>query len=272
MRNVLTPFALLAGAAGVLASAEPAEAARFDLQLAEFATLEDGALEVDSAGFEAMSRDLGLALRPRFAGPGSTLGSLGFDFAYGYVLTDIDETSDHWTRPVASPAGTLAVSQLIVRKGLPYSFEIGGVLSHLHDSRMWAIALELKWAFVEGFRAAPDIGLRNHINTLVGSRDLAMLTVGSDLLLSKQFGLGGMVQLTPFLGYGFTFIRASSHVLGRFPEGGLQPATFIMPDQNILAHRGVLGLRVLASVVDVGVEAALGKDVMSFGFRTGVSF
>ena len=264
--GTMTAAALLVASTG-----SPADAAKYDIQLANFATLGDSGLVIDEAGFNRMARDLGLALQPRFSGPATTVGSLGLDIGYNLAMTDIDQAANHWTTPIEAPEDLLLVSQFAVRKGLPYSFEVGGVLSYLHDSRLWGIAVEVKWAFVEGFEYAPDFGLRAHLNTVVGSRDIAMLSTGADLMIGKTFGLGGLVQLTPYGGYAFTYVRASSHVLGFFSEGDVKPVTFILPDQNILAHRGVIGVRMVATVVDVGVEAALGL-VQSFSVRLGMNF
>lgn len=248
-----------------------AHAARYDLSLSNFATLDDSGLTLDAIGFKRMARDLGLALQPRFAGPATTVGGRGFDIGYAFSFTDIDQSASQWTTPVAGAGDLLQVSQIAVRKGLPYSFEIGAVVGYLHDSHLWGVAVELKWAFVEGYELAPDFGLRVHLNTMLGSRDIAMLSTGADLLIGKSFGLGGLVQLVPYAGYSFTYIRASSHVLGVFPEGGVQPVTFILPDQDVFAHRGVAGLRLVATIVDVGFEAALG-EVHSFALRGGLNF
>ncbi|MCB9728353.1 MAG: hypothetical protein H6744_04520 [Deltaproteobacteria bacterium] len=265
--------AAVALAVALLGSSPAASAGRHDVALSGFGSFDaDGKLVVDEAGFERMARDLGLAMRPRFGGPASTVGSLGFDVGYSLVLTDIDERKSYWTHAVPDPDKTLKVSQISLRKGLPYSLEVGGVLGHLHGSSLWSFAFELKWAFVEGLDHAPDIGIRLHVNTVVGSRDLAMLTTGGDFLVGKTFGLGGMVQLKPYIGYAGTYIRATSHVIGVFRTGGLQPTTFILPDQNIGTHRALLGLRLLATVVDLGFEAALGKGTQTYAFRAGLNF
>lgn len=250
-----------------LASPE-ASAGWMDFQLVGFGNV-DGT--VDGKGFGAFSADLGLAIAPHGAGPAQTTGSRGFAIGYQLALTDIDAKASHWTRPVSTPQSVVAVSQLSVRKGLPYSFELGGILSHVHESSLWAVALELRWALVEGYEYAPDFGLRVHGGTLLGSRDISMVTAGLDGLVSKQFGLGGLVQLTPYLGYSLTFVHATSHVLGRFAEGALQPSTFLLPDQNLFEHRGLIGLRVVASIVDLAFEAAVG-ELQTYSLRAGFTF
>jgi hypothetical protein len=269
----LTALSACLAALALFATAGPASAARHDISLSGLASFDtDGSLSVDKAGFERLSRDLGLAMRPRFSGPASTVGSLGFDVGYALVLTDIDERKSYWTQTAPNPDKSLKVSQISLRKGLPYSLEVGGVLGHLHGSSLWSFAFELKWAFIEGIKNAPDLGIRVHVNTVVGSRDLAMLTAGGDFLIGKSFGLGGMVQLKPYIGYAGTYIRSSSHVIGVFRTGGLQPTTFILPDQNLGTHQALIGLRLLATVVDFGFEASLGKSTQTYAFRLGLGF
>ncbi len=258
--------ALTALAPAAILWATPAQAQRYELDLSTFG----GAGGTDEAGFQSLVGDLALAMHPKFAGPGSTVGGLGIDIAYGIALVDIDETKDYWNDAVGEPGGALQVSHLHVRKGLPYSFELGGVVSHLHESDIWGVGLELKWAFIEGNHQAPDFGFRTHINTVLGDRDLVLLTSGGDLMLSWTFGIGGLVQTTPYAGYELTYVHAKSHVLGAFAEGALQPSTFILPTQDFLRHRAVVGLRVVAGIADFGFEAGLG-ELQSYTFKVGLS-
>ena len=79
------------------------------------------------------------------------------------------------------------------------------------------------------------------------------------------------MQVTPHLGYSLSFIRATSHVLGRFAEGDIDPAQFILPDQNIGASRFLLGATLAFSAFEMAVEAALG-DTQTVTLRGGVSF
>ena len=231
---------------------------------------EDGALQMDTTGWENFSADLALVVHPKFGGPAATLGGRGIDFGYQLSVVDVDETSEHWEKAVGTPEDLLLAHHFYVRKGLPFSIELGGILTHLQGTNIWAVALELKWAFLEGNKVAPDFGLRTHVNTLLGNRDMVMITTGAELVVSKTFGLGGLVQLSPYAAYEFSYAHTRSHVLGLFPEGSLNPRTFILPAQNVLTHRALIGLRLLASVVDLGFEAGLG-NVQSYTFKLGIN-
>lgn len=268
MKTRLLTIAVAAVFAASVVGTAPATQAASDYELKNFGTKTANGIDKDAAGFENFVGDLALALHPKFAGPAMSTGSLGMEFGYILSITDIQEQADHWTKPVESPEDLLLGSQFYARKGLPYGFELGGILSHLHGSNIWAVGIELKWAFVEGHKYAPDFALRTHVNTLLGNRDLVMITSGGEFIVSKAFGIGGLIQLTPFAGYQLTYVHARSHVLGLFDVGDLKPATFILPTRDFVRHRGFLGLKVLAGIVDVSFEAALG-DVMSYSFRFG---
>ena len=82
------------------------------------------------------------------------------------------------------------------------------------------------------------------------------------------FGLGGLIQLVPFLGYELTFVHAKSHVIGVFPEGDLETNTFLLPENNFLVHRGLIGFELVAGVTEIGFEAALGS-LQTYTFHAG---
>jgi hypothetical protein len=243
----------------------------YDFDLSRFGSVQSGVLQGDQAGFENFAGDLGLALHPKFAGPASSVGGLGIEFGYQLSLSDINETAKYWTDVAGQPDPVMLVSHLYVRKGLPYSFELGGVLTHVHDSSVWAVGLELKYAIFEGHQYIPDLGLRAHVNTMLGNRDLVMITTGGEAVLSKTFGVAGLLELTPWIGVEVTYIHGRSHVLGVFPEAGLEPETFILDPADLARVRALLGLRVVASVVDLGFETAI-AEMSSFTFKMGVQF
>lgn len=267
IKNALKLAIVLLSLLGLAGTASAAS----DYELKAFGTLDGGGVvQKDVAGFENFAGDLALALHPKFAGPAMSTGGLGIEFGYILSLTDINETADHWTKPVQNPEDLLMSHHWYARKGLAYGFELGGFIGTIADSNIWAVGLELKWAFVEGHKYAPDFGLRAHVNTLLGNRDMVMITSGGEFVVSKAFGIGGLIQMVPFAGYQLTYIHARSHVLGNFQPGDLQPDTFILPTRDFVRHRGMIGLKVIANVVDISFEAALG-DVMSYSFRFGVN-
>jgi hypothetical protein len=222
-------------------------------------------------GLKFLSRDLGLAFQPRFGAPASTQGGAGFDMGYALTMTDIEQESEHWLNAVEDPSDLLLISQVSIHKGLPYSIGLSTTLGFLHDSDLWSLDLGVKWAFVEGFHYVPDMAFHVQIGTLMGSSELSLLRVATDFQISKSFGIGGVVRLTPYAAYSFTFVQPSPHVVAVFDEWAVEADTNIVTVLPLFLHRGVLGVRVTAAMIDVGLEIALG-ETHTFGTRLGINF
>ena len=222
-------------------------------------------------GLKYLSRDLGLAFQPRFGSPASTQGGAGFDMGYALTMTDVAQDSDHWVNAVEEPSDLLLISQVSIHKGLPYSIGLSTTLGFLHDSGLWSLDLGVKWAFVEGFHYVPDMAFHVQVGTLMGSSELSLLRVATDFQISKSFGLGGVVRMTPYAAYSFTFVQPSPHVVAVFDQWAVEADTSIVTVLPLFLHRGILGVRFTAAMVDVGLEVALG-ETHTFGTRLGINF
>ena len=155
------------------------------------------------------------------SGPAATLGALGFDLAYEIAFTDINQSAQHWQD--AMPDGVVAddmltTHRLHLRKGLPFSMEVGGSLGFLQDSDLTTVGLDLKYAAVEGFRLLPDLAFRTNIHTVLGAADVHMLLTGGDVILSKEFGVAGLFRLSPHVGYNLVYVYGSSHQVTFFND------------------------------------------------------
>lgn len=224
--------------AALLAPGEAA-ASRNDFSLHRFLTCPDniprctGGIARDSAGriqnlypdtegFRQFASELGLALAPRGLSSAATLGEAGFEFALASSFTPVDPQADHWVKAKsadssAAPSSVLTTLQLQLRKGLPFSLELGGSLVHLVESSMFTLGAELKWALVEGIKNVPDLAVRVSANRLLGNTQLDMITGNVDATISKSFGLGNTLRLSPFAGYAHNIVYAASHVLDATP-------------------------------------------------------
>lgn len=219
---------------------------------------------------------------PKAVGPASTLGYMGFELSYDLSLTDIALDNYYWKGvpdlgipPVADdPSSLLITSQLRVRKGLPYSLQLGGVITHLHQSDLWGIGLELGWALHEGFRWLPDFAIVSSVNTVLGAGDLAMIEVGTAVLMSKAFSVAGLFSLAPVIGYHLVYVNAGSHVTTAFLTTGgvVSPVTFVIDQEHILRHRALIGLNAIVTVVTAGAEVGIGAGQRSYSFKLGVTF
>lgn len=210
---------------------------------------------------------LGAALAPSLAAPAMTLGTSGLYVGYEVSVTNLQASGDQWRRgtqgtaasDVNSDTSTLRdngdsaaiVSRLHVRKGLPFGFELGTQVSHLHSSDIWAIGLDLRWALFEGFHRnlgwLPDLAVRGSVNTVAGQSQMSLTVVGIDAVLSKRFTLGGMVRLSPYLGAQGMFIFGDSGVIDFTPSRSAQaecprPQVRYTPDTRTGADRSPSGL------------------------------
>src|SRR5204862_100644 len=99
---------------------------------------------------------------------------------------------------------------LAVRKGLGGSFELGVAVQWLTNSEIMAVSGELRWAVVEGLASAPDVALRLWGARMIGAEDLDLVSAGADAMVSKSFGVAGMIRLQPYGSLGVAMVNASS--------------------------------------------------------------
>jgi hypothetical protein len=276
-----------------IAFATPAYADKYDLRLSRLFAKEVSGTKIawkmkGDDYFEKLMGDMGSALAPRFLGPGATTGALGFRLGFNYSITNIPENADRWVQ-VMSPTGDIgdpAVSnpegadsylqtiQFHVRKGLPFSAEVGGTITKLLQSNLWGVGLEVKWAALEGFRFAPEIAFRGAISTFQGSKDYALLVASGDAIISKMIGIAGLFKLGPYFGYNFLYTHGSSNVIA-LPKAGNAVEQQVFPSANDFRHYIAFGFQVVATVVNTGFEVAISpadSDMHSFSWRLGVDF
>ena len=213
--------------------------------------------------FRDFVTQLGFVTAPRMVSPAETLGHSGFSLGAIWSGSFVSADQPYWlvteraTRSGSSP-DLVQTLQLDIRKGLPMSFELGANLVWIAESQLFAPGLEVRWAFQEGYRYIPDFSVRGAVNHLVGNRDLRLTTVAADFMISKNFGLGGVVNLAPYAGWSLIFIHASSRVIDPTPldEGdGLNNFVFANVDaQDNINHRLTAGLRFLYHVINISVQ------------------
>jgi hypothetical protein len=239
----------------------------------------------DTDAFEALARDLGLVMSPKGMTTGETIGQAGFEYAYELSFNLIDSDADHWQRAIEDrdPSGLMMVSQFHVTKGLPYSFEVGAILSHLHGSELWGLGGEISFSFHEDFFwPAPDLGIRVFVNNMVGSTDMNLTIGGFDVLLDFTMGLSNVVNFTPYVGYNFTRIWASSRLLDSTPQDPSPPIEgsggapsnkpeFVFDNIANNFDRLLVGSRFRYAALNVTIEGAIGH-VNTFSLHIGMDF
>lgn len=214
----------------ILLSGAAAYADRNDLRISKLGNPDAGGTNFSptaDSDFQAFARAMSAVITSANLTPPKTLGHAGFNVNAELSVVSLPSSIDF---PMEAPQpGSVLVPSFHVRKGLPFSVELGGRVGWVERSRMLAATGEVKWAINEGFslashrsdesgidkllRLLPDISVRGHATRLTGVRDLSLTASGLDLGAGKQFPVGGMVTFTFYGGLDFTFVGAESDLI-----------------------------------------------------------
>ncbi len=275
-----------------------AQASRYDFSLGRYFS---GQCETSCAGqanptqclmdcaqgrFESLMIELGHITAPVFLAPAETLGLNGFAFGFEGSVAPIQGGKPYWTEVTeGNPADAVFIPRVHVRKGLPFSFEVGTQLSYIPESEMFVVGAELKWSLNEGLYYVPDVAVRVAINHTVGPKEFELTTGGWDLSISHPFGLGGMATLTPYAGYNMLFIHTSSHVvlddhlvnLDDNDPTNDTPRTHVFQEvawDDHMYHRFFVGLRLTTHIFQFAAEGifALDPQINMFNFMLGLDY
>lgn len=232
-RKFLNPQILKALTAAVLMlSSVAVVAAPYDIQLRGLGRPEtrDSLSDPAIKRFRYLVNELGTVIAPRVLAPADTLGMSGFEFTMVSTFADISESEDWWTGQPGSPVfqgvnadgrglpRAMFVPSVHIRKGLPYSVEVGVTGSYLAYSSMFSLGAEIKTAIYESYyRWVPALGARLAFGTLFGTPELTLTTAEADILASLPIGIGGVVQLNPYVGGGVMVVDATSGLIDETP-------------------------------------------------------
>jgi hypothetical protein len=243
-----------------------------DLEISQLGNPDPGEVGFSATAnsdFQAFARTFAASLTSVNLMPPETLGHSGFNV--NVELSVVSLPSDTRIPMEGGQPGAVLVPSFHLRKGLPFSFELGARVGWVERSRMIAATGEVKWAVNEGFTYLPDIGVRGHVTRLMGVRDFNLTAAGVDIGAGKQFPLGGMVTLTPYGGLDLTFVGADSSNIDFNPnrpfEESLQDNS-LNALQNTAVYKRVGfsdnmnqriygGVRFIGGVLQLGAEVSL---------------
>ncbi|MCH9681426.1 MAG: hypothetical protein K0V04_08335 [Deltaproteobacteria bacterium] len=275
-------------AAGLATWPSTAHAGKYDLDLTPLGSIEqqgDSTVIIqDNAAFRSLSSQLGTLIAPKPVDPADSLGLSGFAVSADFSVNTISGGEDYWRNTSDGADNAVPTMQIMGRKGLWPGIEVGAGATHVFDSRMWALTGYGKIAFHEGFHhlPIPSIAIRGSFSRLLGAKDFNMTTAAPAVTISHLFGLGKSFSLTPYVGYEALIILSRSQVLDAspacdeypdayneapadcdFPAGDPnainKPASEFVFDNGgaIVRHRPHLGVRVIFSVIRIGLEAMI---------------
>jgi len=238
--------------------------------------------------YRALTAELALSMMPKPMQPAETLGMSGFEFAIASTSTNISQKAAYWQGQAGQTVmekgkvpSSLWTPTLHVRKGLPFSGEVGAALTYMAFSDMFMLSGEAKIALHEAHhRWVPAVAVRFSGGKLIGASDLDISTAEWGLITSLPVGLGGMALLTPFVGMGQLYSEVNSDVIDETPEistdqrGGTTGSLYSFPTLKFTKNfftRIFLGFRINIATVEVMYEADFGLIPYSFAKRTIVS-
>jgi hypothetical protein len=287
---------LLAGAALLLLPVASAEASN-NFTLQRFGTCErlgstGNCLQTsrNEKAFRSFAGQLGEVMTIKGVAPADTPGVAGFVFQIDRSFNDFDVKTDGAENPwvlahkTGKPEASMGTTQIHVRKGLPFSFEVGTVLTLLDDSDLLAVGVEGKWALHEDiFWPLPDLAIHGGVNTLLGSPDLVLTNLQIDALTSLPIGISSVVNLTPFGGYGVVLPFSASRLIDTTP-GDARPA--VASDSEALRNQpevnfsldvevrpvAVVGARFQWAMLDLTYQSQFSGAVTSQSLSIGADF
>lgn len=229
-----------------------------------------------NARFSAFMNELGVAICNWNLEPPETTGFAGFDFAFEYPVSLVNDSGTlngvrYWALETDAPSGNLQMPGIHVRKGLPYSFEVGTKVNYITRSNMVAATVEAKWALNEGFLYFPDLGARGWGTQLIGAREFNLTVAGLDVGIGKQIPIMGQFTFTPYAGWSSIWVAASSNVVDFQPgltekqqfqgnnnaSGTATQDVFDSLDIGKNRHdRFYGGFRFISYIVEFGLEAS----------------
>lgn len=208
-----------------------------------------------NANYNSLMSELALALGSKMVGPAASSGSLGVEAGMELSLAQTNANAQYWKDTVSAPSSTVTTTQLRVRKGLPYAMQVGAVLTHLMDSNLWGIGAELNFSLIDGFVSVPDLSLRLSGSSVLGHSDISLAIANVDFVLSKAFGIGGIVSLQPWGAYSFGYANVVTRQIEVYPNDyALEPELMLLKRVDEFSHRAAFGVRLVVMRMTVGAE------------------
>lgn len=253
MRRSLLPILLFALAVPGFADAAPP----YDVVVSNLSKVEPARRQ---ARFDFVAREMALTIS---APPGFAVAALGM---YEAELSFDNRVTFLHNRPAAgdatSPWDDLTESgeadsvaflpQVTIRKGLPFSFEVGGRMGWYTGSRQFVVGGFGRWVPFGNWSKIPDVSIGMGYDGMIGNDQLETGVFHIDLSLGYTFklnlrGTRPGTRFSPFAGYSFL----QSHARPGVTVDEVSPVTGWAEDalpgidpRSFRYHRGFVGMEV----------------------------
>ena len=255
--------------------AVPALAGPLDVRFGSFVGNTPANEKVKSSGLNTLIRELTFAIGPHMGGPVASGGALGVDVGYELTSAGVNASADYWKDAADKPADSLTVHTLRMRKGLPHSVQLGTSVSHVSDSNLYTLGAEMQASLLDGFRFIPDFGVRVGVHAVMGNPEADIVASGFDAILSKSFGIGGVLALQPWAGYqmGLAYANVRNQPVAQAAKAG-PPEVRQFAQIYETSHRFGIGARIVAARAQAGLELqrSFTDDQNALTFKVGAVF
>lgn len=214
--HFLSPLAACLGVCFCLAFSGSAEAAMNDLRIDQLEAIEGSERQ---ATFDWVVRELAVTLAAPPTHSVASLGMFEFEISTDHRLTFVHDATGAGSSPWSAltedgeASAVQYIPRVVVRKGLPYSFEVGGNVGWLAGSRQFVVGGYGRWAVLDGWTKVPDAAIQLSYDAYVGNDQLDLgvfqmaLSVGYTFETRSALSATGS-QFSPFVGYAFLMAHA----------------------------------------------------------------
>lgn len=224
------------------------------------------------ARFDAVLKDLAMALSGPPSFPVGSLGLYEFEVSVSSRMSFVhtsplgDAATSPWddVNPKGEANNVIWMPGLQFRKGLPYSFEVGGDIAWIGISRQVEVGGYGRVAFLDGWTKVPDVALQLGYSGYVGNDQLDMgvfemdLSVGYTVHTPAVTGRG-TTFFSPFVGYSYLMAHArpdAVQVEAISPVSAWTEETESGVDPRLYRfHRGFLGVEIRVNQLGFRVSA-----------------
>jgi hypothetical protein len=199
--------------------------------------------------YRALVMQLALGLTAPVLEDATTGGLAGWDASAEMGGAEIRHSDARATAAPFGPAlrawpvrgdnpNSLRTFGLHVQKGGPASTVIGARLLYVDQSMMFAGQIEGRWAINENDFSSyvPDVAVRGAYTRLFGARNLDLHVVDVDLIVSKRFGLWGLLRTAPYAVVRYSMVKAHTALIDFGPTSGTCATTTCYPDTRTPAQ------------------------------------
>ncbi|MCB9760691.1 MAG: hypothetical protein H6739_12685 [Alphaproteobacteria bacterium] len=236
----------------------------------------------NTAAYETVVRELGVAIANKPLTPADTLGVSGFEVLVSTTVAFTSTQEPEFGVPGPwgmvqvdeDPTPALILPRIEARKGLPFSFDVGAQVGWVGVSRQTVFGGYGRWAPLEGYRQIPDVSLQLGYSGYVGNEELELGVMDFAMTISYELAFGSLKEInsatfTPYGGFGRLWMHAEPRLgaeeqqdLGVRPVSGFKNSTAYEAEGNWSPYTLHGGFRIVSQHWEFKAGAVWAPKIM----------